>query len=72
MRQANSENGFPGVSGRQLADLDHIWLRAYIAETDLGKIHWGQTATITTDTYGKRYQGRISFISPDGEFSLKM
>ena len=55
-----------------LADLDHIWLRAYIAETDLGRIHWGQEATITTDTYsGKEYRGRVSFISPDAEFTPK-
>lgn len=55
-----------------LADLDHIWLRAYIAETDLGRIHWGQDAIIVTDTYpGKQYHGRISFISPDAEFTPK-
>ena len=55
-----------------LADLDHIWLRAYIAETDLGRIHWGQEATITTDTYaGKQYHGRISFISSTAEFTPK-
>jgi HlyD family secretion protein len=62
----------PGSPVVTLADLDHIWLRAYIAETDLGKIHWGQQAAITTDTYpGKQYQGRISFISPDAEFTPK-
>ena len=55
-----------------LADLDHIWLRAYVAETDLGRIHWGQDATITTDTYpGKQYHGRISFISSSAEFTPK-
>ena len=62
----------PGSPVITLADLDHIWLRAYIAETDLGRIHWGQDATITTDTYpGKQYHGRISFISPDAEFTPK-
>jgi HlyD family secretion protein len=62
----------PGSPVVTLADLDHIWLRAYIAETDLGRIHWGQDATITTDTYpGKQYHGRISFISPDAEFTPK-
>jgi HlyD family secretion protein len=62
----------PGSPVITLADLDHIWLRAYIAETDLGKIHWGQEAAITTDTYpGKQYHGRISFISPDAEFTPK-
>jgi HlyD family secretion protein len=62
----------PGSPVVTLADLDHIWLRAYIAETDLGRIHWGQDAIITTDTYpGKQYHGRISFISPDAEFTPK-
>jgi HlyD family secretion protein len=62
----------PGSPVVTLADLDHIWLRAYIAETDLGSIHWGQEATVTTDTYpGKRYHGRISFISSSAEFTPK-
>jgi HlyD family secretion protein len=62
----------PGTPVVTLADLDHIWLRAYIAETDLGRIAWGQDATITTDTYpGKQYHGRISFISSDAEFTPK-
>ena len=73
MRQAElGEVVAPGTPVVTLADLDHIWLRAYIAETDLGRIHWGQDATITTDTYpGKQYHGRISFISPDAEFTPK-
>jgi HlyD family secretion protein len=62
----------PGSPVVTLADLDHIWLRAYIAETDLGRIHWGQAATITTDTYpGRQYHGRISFISSSAEFTPK-
>lgn len=62
----------PGTPVVTLADLDHIWLRAYIAETDLGRVRWGQEATITTDTYpGKLYRGRISFISPSAEFTPK-
>jgi HlyD family secretion protein len=62
----------PGSPVVTLSDLDHIWLRAYVAETDLGKIHWGQDVSITTDTYpGKQYHGRISFISSDAEFTPK-
>jgi len=62
----------PGSPVVTLADLDHIWLRAYIAETDLGRIHWGQEAAVTTDTYpGKKYHGRISFISSTAEFTPK-
>ncbi|MBZ5573655.1 MAG: efflux RND transporter periplasmic adaptor subunit [Acidobacteriia bacterium] len=62
----------PGTPVVTLADLDHIWLRAYVAETDLGRIRWGQDATITTDTYpGKQYHGRVSFISSAAEFTPK-
>jgi HlyD family secretion protein len=62
----------PGSPVVTLADLDHIWLRAYVAETDLGRITWGQNVIITTDTYpGKQYHGRISFISSDAEFTPK-
>ncbi len=73
VRQAElGEVVVPGTPVVTLADLDHIWLRAYIAETDLGRIRWGQEATITTDTYpGKQYHGRISFISSSAEFTPK-
>jgi len=55
-----------------LADLDDVWLRAYVSETDLGRIHWGQPAVVRTDTFsGKTYRGRISFISSKAEFTPK-
>jgi membrane fusion protein YbhG len=73
VRQAElGEVVVPGTPVVTLADLDHIWLRAYIAETDLGRIRWSQEATITTDTYpGKQYHGRISFIASSAEFTPK-
>jgi HlyD family secretion protein len=55
-----------------LADLDHVWLRAYINETDIGKVRLGIPVTISTDTYpGKAYEGRVSFIASDAEFTPK-
>lgn len=73
VRQAElGEVVVPGTPVVTLADLDHIWLRAYLAETDLGRIRWGQDATVTTDTYpGKQYRGRVSFISSTAEFTPK-
>ncbi|HUA35958.1 MAG TPA: efflux RND transporter periplasmic adaptor subunit [Candidatus Binataceae bacterium] len=72
-RQAElGEVMLPGTPVVTMADLDHIWLRAYVSETDLGRIRWGQGATITTDTYpGKRYQGHVTFIASDAEFTPK-
>jgi len=73
VRQAElGEVVVPGTPVVTLADLDHLWLRAYIAETDLGRIRWGQDAMITTDSHaGKQYHGRISFIASDAEFTPK-
>jgi HlyD family secretion protein len=73
VRQAElGEIAVPGAPIVTLADLDHIWLRAYVNETDIGKVRYGQPATVTTDTYpGKQYAGRISFISSNAEFTPK-
>ena len=73
VRQAElGEIMVPGTPVVTLADLDHIWLRAYINETDIGKIRLDQSASVRTDTYpGKRYQGRVSFISSSAEFTPK-
>lgn len=55
-----------------LADLDHIWVRMYLPETDLGRLRWGQDVAVRTDTYpGKTYRGRVSFISSEAEFTPK-
>lgn len=55
-----------------IADVDHLWMRGYLNETDLGRVKWGQSATIHTDTFSdKTYQGRVSFISSQAEFTPK-
>ena len=62
----------PGSPILTLGDLDNVWLRAYIAETDLGRVRWGQEVSLQTDTFpDKIYRGRISFISSRAEFTPK-
>jgi HlyD family secretion protein len=62
----------PGTPIVTVADLDHLWVRVYVPETDLGKVHWGQAVEVRTDTYpDKIYHGRISFISSEAEFTPK-
>ena len=52
--------------------LDPLWLRAYIAETDLGRVKLGQPSRVTTDTYpGREYRGTVTFIAQDAEFTPK-
>ena len=73
VRQAElGEIMVPGTPVVTPADLDHVWLRAYINETDIGKVRYGQSAVIKTDTYpSKAYKGRVSFISSSSEFTPK-
>lgn len=62
----------PGVAIFTLDDLDHVWLRAYVNEPDIGKVRLNQPVDVTTDTYqGKIYHGHIAFISPEAEFTPK-
>ncbi len=62
----------PGTTIFTVADLNDVWLTAYIIETDLGKIKLNQKAIIKTDTFpDKEYQGRVSFISAKTEFTPK-
>jgi len=48
-----------------------VWIRAYIDEPDLGRIHPGKRAWISTDGSDKRYRGQVGFISPRAEFTPK-
>ncbi len=49
-----------------------VWVRAYVAEPDLGRICYGMEAEISTDTEnGPTYRGKIGFISPLAEFTPK-
>ncbi len=62
----------PGTSIVTLADIENVWLKAYIPETDLSKVKWGQEVIVTTDLRPKKeYRGRISFISSQAEFTPK-
>jgi HlyD family secretion protein len=64
----------PGTAVVTIADMKNVWLRAYIPETELGRVKVGQSARIITDTVrgGKREcQGVVSFISQEAEFTPK-
>lgn len=62
----------PGSIVVTVGDIDHPWLRGYVNETDLGKVKLGSKARVTTDSYpGKVYDGRISFIASQAEFTPK-
>ncbi len=55
-----------------LAVIDPKWVRAYVSEPDLGKVHPGAKATVEVDSYpNRRFAGWVGFISPQAEFTPK-
>ncbi|MGC9325911.1 MAG: efflux RND transporter periplasmic adaptor subunit [Desulfomonilia bacterium] len=62
----------PGSPVITVGEMDRVWLRAYVNETDLGKVKFGQRARVFTDTFqGREFQGTISYISSEAEFTPK-
>jgi HlyD family secretion protein len=64
-----------GTAVVTIGDMENVWLRAYIEETDLEAVRHSKRAWITTDSFTnkkhKRYEGRVSFISDVAEFTPK-
>ena len=55
-----------------LAVTDPKWVRAYVVEPDLGKLHPGMTASIAIDSFpDRRFDGWVGFVSPVAEFTPK-
>jgi HlyD family secretion protein len=55
-----------------LAVTDPKWVRAYVAESELGRVRPGMAASIMVDSFpNRRFDGWIGFISPVAEFTPK-
>jgi HlyD family secretion protein len=62
----------PGTTVVTIGDMSKPWLRAYINETNLGRVKIGAAVNIRTDSYpDKTYQGRVTFIASEAEFTPK-
>ncbi len=62
----------PGSPVLTLGLMDEVWLRAYIPESDLGRVVVGSRARVTFDSWpGRVFEGRVSFISSQAEFTPK-
>jgi HlyD family secretion protein len=61
-----------GTTVATIGDIEHPWLRAYINQVYQGRVRIGAPVQVTTDSFpGKVYEGRVSFISDDAEFTPK-
>jgi len=60
----------PGGTVLTVADIRNVWVRAFISETDLGRIRLNQETAVTVDAYAERsWKGRVSYISSAAEFT---
>lgn len=62
----------PAAPVLTLALNNPVWARAYVPETELGRIAPGMRADILSDSFpGQHFKGWIGFISPTAEFTPK-
>ena len=55
-----------------IGDLEHPWIKVYVKEDKLGLVKLGQKAEITVDSFpGQRYEGTVTLISSEAEFTPK-
>jgi RND family efflux transporter MFP subunit len=49
----------------RVTDLSSVWVVGQVYEKDLGKVHVGSGASITTDAYpGRVFRGQVSYVDP--------
>jgi RND family efflux transporter MFP subunit len=49
----------------RVTDLSSVWVVGQVYEKDLGKVHVGSGASITTDAYPRRvFRGQVSYVDP--------
>ena len=72
----NIEPGETVTAGREVitvSNLSNVELKIFIEETQIGKVRPNQQVDVNVDTFpGKVYQGVVSFVSPEGEFTPKI
>lgn len=63
----------PGREVISIADLSEVDLKVFVGEEEIGKVKPGQKVRVKTDTFpDKTYEGRVSYISPEAEFTPKI
>ena len=66
------ETANPGVAILTLMDPRDVWLRAYVSETDVGRLKIGEDVAVAVDAYpGRRFGGRVTEIANEAEFTPK-
>jgi HlyD family secretion protein len=55
-----------------IGDMESPWVKVYVKEDRLGEVKLGQKAGVSVDSFpGKRYDGIVTYISSEAEFTPK-
>jgi len=55
----------------KIADLINLWIKIYVAETDLHRFKSGQDVFVRVDATPDPFPGKVSWVSPEAEFTPK-
>ena len=61
----------PGSALVTISRLDDVWLSIYVSENRLSLVKLGKLASVRIDGDKKVYEGMVSFVSPEAEFTPK-
>ena len=63
------QNAAPSRTLVTLIDPASLYARVYVAETEIGNVTIGQTATVTTDSTTQSFSGTVSFVATEAQFT---
>ncbi len=62
----------PGTTVLTVSKLDKVHVMLFVTEKELGRVHLGGEADVTIDAApGRVFKGRVTYISPEAEFTPK-
>lgn len=65
-----SETALPGVTLLTIADLNEVYLVAYVPAHRLGEVHLGQEVEVTVDSFPqRRFEGHVTHISDEPQYT---
>ena len=63
------ENAVPGSTLAIISDISHLTVTIYVPETQIGQVKIGQDGTLKTDSTSKSYDAKVTYVSPQAEFT---
>ena len=62
----------PGSTVLTLSELDSVYVMIYLTEREIGRVRLGDAADVGIDAFpGRAFPGRVTYISPEAEFTPK-